>query len=213
MPPDQAKKPPPHAAGRSAAQHRPDRGDRRRRRGRARARSSRSSSASVGRRRRRRRAKQTQPVAGRGHGAAAVRRRRRDDPAIGQTPPTLEGKSFDGSPRHDRPRRRQAEARRVRRPLVPALPGARCRVIVEWAAAGLIPAGLEVYGGVHRHQRARRPNYPPSSWLERERLDRTRRWPTATTTPRPRPRAASATRTSWRVGGRRQGDGSAPAAS
>ena len=86
-----------------------------------------------------------------------------DDPAIGTTPPTLQGSSFDGSP-------------------VEVVPGgtdkmvvflahwcshcnAEVPVLLEWQEAGRVPEGLEVIGVATASDESA-PNYPPSAWLE-----------------------------------------------
>ncbi len=86
-----------------------------------------------------------------------------DDTAIGMTPPTLQGSSFDGSP-------------------VEIVPGgtdkmvvflahwcshcnAEVPVLLEWQEAGRVPEGLELIGVATASDESA-PNYPPSAWLE-----------------------------------------------
>jgi thiol-disulfide isomerase/thioredoxin len=85
-----------------------------------------------------------------------------DDAAIGMTPPTLQGASFDGSP-------------------VEIVPGgtdkmvvflahwcshcnAEVPVLLEWEETGRVPEGLEVIGVATATDESA-PNYPPSAWL------------------------------------------------
>ena len=85
------------------------------------------------------------------------------DPAVGQTPPTLHGFSFDGSP-------------------IDITPGGRAKMVVflahwcphcnneipvlqSWAAAGGVPPDLDIIG-VSTAVSAQRENYPPSEWLK-----------------------------------------------
>ena len=85
------------------------------------------------------------------------------DPAVGMTPPTLQGSSFDGSP-------------------IEIVPGgtdkmvvflahwcshcnAEVPVLLEWQEAGRVPEGLEVIGVATASDESA-PNYPPSAWLE-----------------------------------------------
>ena len=85
------------------------------------------------------------------------------DPAIGLTPPTLQGFTFDGSP-------------------IDITPGGRAKMVVflahwcphcnreipvlqQWAAAGGVPADLDIIG-VSTAVSSQRDNYPPSEWLK-----------------------------------------------
>lgn len=85
------------------------------------------------------------------------------DPAIGLTPPTLQGFTFDGSP-------------------IDITPGGRAKMVVflahwcphcnreipvlqQWAASGGVPADLDIIG-VSTAVSSQRDNYPPSEWLK-----------------------------------------------
>jgi cytochrome c biogenesis protein CcmG/thiol:disulfide interchange protein DsbE len=88
------------------------------------------------------------------------------DPAVGMTPPRLEGRSFDGSsvvidPEDGTPK--------VVVFLAHWCPHCQAEVprIVDWQQAGVLPAGVEVYG-VSTSVSDNQPNYPPSAWLARE---------------------------------------------
>ena len=86
-----------------------------------------------------------------------------DDAAIGMTPPTVQGSSFDGSP-------------------IEIVPGgtdkmvvflahwcphcnAEVPVLLEWEETGRIPEGLDVIGVATATDESA-PNYPPSAWLD-----------------------------------------------
>lgn len=93
------------------------------------------------------------------------------DPALGQAAPVLRGTNFDGSIVETAPAPGQ---RRLLVFLAHWCPHCRAEVprIVEWNASGVKPADLAVTAvstGVDR----KLPNWPPSSWLERE------KWPFA----------------------------------
>ena len=88
------------------------------------------------------------------------------DPGVGTVPPMLEGRSFDGSsvvidPSDGTPKLVVFLAHHC--------PHCQAEVprIVDWAAQGLVPAGVDVYG-VATGTSSNRENYPPSAWLERE---------------------------------------------
>ena len=114
------------------------------------------------------------------------------DPGVGKEIPDLKGQSFDGTPvTHHQGR--QAEARPLRRPLVPPLPeggAAPGRLPEVEPAPGRRPLHRVDVGGVES------PNYPPSAWLDEEGWA-SRRWPTPATRRRPTPSACRPSPTSW----------------
>ena len=93
-----------------------------------------------------------------------------EDPAVGMQAPTLHGFQFDGTP-------------------IDVAPGGRPKMLVflahwcphcnreipvlqSWAAAGGVPAGLDIIG-VSTAVNAQHDNYPPSKWIE----DKAWTWP------------------------------------
>lgn len=87
-----------------------------------------------------------------------------DDEAVGTTAPTLTGQSFDGTPVTIGPGK----------PTLVVFLAHWCPhcqrevpVLVEWAADGDVPDGLDVVG-VSTATTTQRDNYPPSDWLARE---------------------------------------------
>jgi thiol-disulfide isomerase/thioredoxin len=90
------------------------------------------------------------------------------DPAIGVTAPGLEGQSFDGS---------SVEIDDDGRPKVLVFLAhwcPHCQVevprIADWLAENGAPNDVDIYG-VATGTSEERPNFPPSSWLEREGWD------------------------------------------
>ena len=89
-----------------------------------------------------------------------------DDPAVGMTPPTLEGESFDGSPVTITPGDGTPKLVMFVAHWCP-----HCQkelpLVQEWIDADLVPDGVEVYA-VSTAVAADRPNYPPSEWIAAE---------------------------------------------
>ncbi|MFV0309913.1 MAG: TlpA family protein disulfide reductase [Desertimonas sp.] len=84
------------------------------------------------------------------------------DPAIGASAPRINGAGFDGTPINVRPGT----------PTLLVFVAHWCPhcqaevpVLVQWAADGGVPDGVDVIGVASGTDR-RRPNYPPSEWLE-----------------------------------------------
>jgi thiol-disulfide isomerase/thioredoxin len=109
---------------------------------------------------------QTQPVVVEGTALPAFVVGSESDAAVGQVPPTLEGKSFDGTPITIDPGDGQPKVVIFAAHWCPHCQAEVPR-IVEWQQAGLLPDGVDVYG-VSTGTTSTRPNYPPSAWLERE---------------------------------------------
>lgn len=91
------------------------------------------------------------------------------DPAVGMKAPVLTGLSFDGTPE-------STQGSRPRLLVMLAHWCSHCQrevpQLVAWEANGGVPEGLDVIGistGVDENA----PNYPPSTWLEREQFP----WP------------------------------------
>jgi cytochrome c biogenesis protein CcmG, thiol:disulfide interchange protein DsbE len=86
-----------------------------------------------------------------------------DDAAIGMTPPTLQGASFDGSPLEIIP----GGTDKMVVFLAHWCPhcNAEVPVLVEWQEKGRVPEGLDVIGVATASDESA-PNYPPSKWLE-----------------------------------------------
>jgi len=91
------------------------------------------------------------------------------DAAVGQTPPTLTGVSFDGTPVEVDPTDGQAKMLVF---LAHWCPHCRAEVprIVDWVANGGKPEDLELIA-IATGTSPDADNYPPSAWLERE------KWP------------------------------------
>ena len=89
-----------------------------------------------------------------------------EDPAVGQTPPVLEGFSFDGSPVKIDPADGRAKVVIFVAHWCP-----HCQrevpLLVQWQRDGLVPSGLDVIGIATSSDPAS-PNFPPSEWLARE---------------------------------------------
>lgn len=106
---------------------------------------------------------QTQPVTVEGEGLPP--HGEGTDPAVGQPAPTLEGRSFDGSPLtvgdDGRPK--------VLVFLAHWCPHCQAEVprLADWLAENGLPSDVDVYA-IATATDPRRPNYPPSAWLERE---------------------------------------------
>jgi thiol-disulfide isomerase/thioredoxin len=92
-----------------------------------------------------------------------------DDGAVGTAAPSLEGRSFDGTPitigADGRPK--------VIIFLAHWCPHCQAEVpkLVEWFGANGVPSDVDVYGVATGTDKSR-PNFPPSAWLEREGWDR-----------------------------------------
>jgi len=88
------------------------------------------------------------------------------DPAVGMTPPTLKGESFDGSSITIEPGGGTAKLVMFVAHWCP-----HCQkelpLVQEWIDAGLVPDGVEIYA-VSTGVAADRPNYPPSEWIAAE---------------------------------------------
>lgn len=89
-----------------------------------------------------------------------------DDPAVGRTAPVVTGASFDGTPVTIEPGRPTLVTF-----LAHWCPHCQAEVprLVEWIESGEVPAALQIVG-VSTSATSTRPNFPPSSWLERERF-------------------------------------------
>ena len=115
-------------------------------------------------------AAETQPVTVTGTPLPSAPDSGDDTVAVGLTPPTLSGFGFDGSP-------------------IEIAPGGRAKMVVflahwcphcnreipvlqSWAAAGGVPANLDIIG-ISTGVSAQRDNYPPSRWL----ADKGWEWP------------------------------------
>ncbi len=89
-----------------------------------------------------------------------------EDPAVGMTPPTLEGESFDGSPVTIEPGGGTPKLVMFVAHWCP-----HCQkelpLVQEWIDADLVPDGVEVFA-VSTAVAADRPNYPPSEWVAAE---------------------------------------------
>jgi cytochrome c biogenesis protein CcmG, thiol:disulfide interchange protein DsbE len=109
------------------------------------------------------------------------------DLAIGKVPPTLSGFEFDGTPLTIDPADGKAKMVVFVAHWCPHCQREVPR-IVQWNASGKTPAGLEVYGVATGTDPAA-PNYPPSSWLQRENWP----FPTMADGPGPRPNYDAAT--------------------
>lgn len=85
------------------------------------------------------------------------------DPAVGQTAPTLNGASFDGTPISITP----GDGRQY---MVVFLAhwcphcNAEIPQLIKWKEAGSVPEGLQVIG-ISTSVASDRPNYPPSEWI------------------------------------------------
>ncbi len=86
-----------------------------------------------------------------------------EDPAVGLTPPTIEGESFDGSSVTIAPGGGTAKLVMFVAHWCP-----HCQkelpLVQDWIDAGLVPDGVELYA-VSTAVAADRPNYPPSEWI------------------------------------------------
>ena len=85
------------------------------------------------------------------------------DPAVGLTPPTLSGASFDGSSFIVTPGQDGDLLLVFLAHWCPHC-NAEIPVLLDWQASGMIPDGLTVVG-ISTAVSADRPNYPPSNWL------------------------------------------------
>lgn len=85
------------------------------------------------------------------------------DPAVGLTPPTLSGASFDGSSISVTPGQDGDVLLVFLAHWCPHC-NAEIPVLLEWQANGMVPAGLSVVG-ISTAVSADRPNYPPSNWI------------------------------------------------
>jgi thiol-disulfide isomerase/thioredoxin len=86
-----------------------------------------------------------------------------DDAAVGATPPTVDGFTFDGTPMRIAP---GGTAKMVVF-LAHWCPhcNAEIPIILDWAEEGMVPDGLEIVG-VATGTDDTAPNYPPSTWLQ-----------------------------------------------
>jgi len=91
-----------------------------------------------------------------------------DDPAVGTTPPTLIGQSFDQKPLTINPKDGRAKV-----VLFVAHWCPHCQVEVplvqKWIDDGNLPKDVDVYG-VSTAVTEERPNFPPSAWLASEKF-------------------------------------------
>src|SRR5690606_20036411 len=89
-----------------------------------------------------------------------------DDPAVGQTPPTLTGQDFEGEPSSIDPGDGRATVVVF---LAHWCPHCQKEVpmIQGWVDDGNLPDDVDLYA-VTTATRADQNNYPPSEWLERE---------------------------------------------
>lgn len=108
---------------------------------------------------------QTQPVTVTGTSLPQLPDPGTTDSAIGTTPPTLTGKSFDGTPIVIDPADGKPKLVVFGAHWCPHCQAEFPR-LVQWQAAGDIPAGVEVYA-VATGTSSAQANYPPSSWLQR----------------------------------------------
>lgn len=91
-----------------------------------------------------------------------------DDPALGETLPTISGTDLDGQPMTIAPSGR-AQLIVV---LAHWCPHCRAEVprIVDWVAGGGLPSDMELVG-IATANSSNRPNYPAVDWLDREGWD------------------------------------------
>jgi cytochrome c biogenesis protein CcmG/thiol:disulfide interchange protein DsbE len=85
------------------------------------------------------------------------------DPAVGLTPPTLSGASFDGSELSITPGQGGDVLLVFLAHWCPHC-NAEIPVILDWQANGMIPEGLSIVG-ISTAVSADRPNFPPSDWI------------------------------------------------
>ena len=109
--------------------------------------------------------KQTQPVAVEGASLPPFQGDPSADTAVGLAPPTLEGKSFDGTPVSIIPNDGKAKLVVFFAHWCPHCQAEVPR-IVQWSKEGKVPASVSVYGVATGTNEAA-PNYPPSSWLQK----------------------------------------------
>jgi thiol-disulfide isomerase/thioredoxin len=109
-------------------------------------------------------AAETQPVTVVGQPLAQQLQRGEDASVNGQTPPTLQGFTFAGQPIEIKP---GGTAKMV---VFLAHWCPHCNreipVIEQWAAAGKVPAGLDIIG-ISTGVTNQRDNYPPSEWIQK----------------------------------------------
>ena len=108
---------------------------------------------------------QTRPVTTSGTALAQLPQSGGADPAVGQVIPEATGQSFDGSPvaiRNDG---------RAKLILFVAHWCPHCQkevpLLADWLKSNSLPSGVDLYT-VSTGVDSNRPNYPPSSWLEKE---------------------------------------------
>ncbi len=89
-----------------------------------------------------------------------------EDPAVGETPPTLEGQTFDGSPITIDPADGRAKVVIFVAHWCPHCQ-AEVPLIQEWIDEGNQPDDVDLYT-VSTAVRANQANYPPSDWLAKE---------------------------------------------
>ena len=87
-----------------------------------------------------------------------------DDPAIGETLPTISGTDLDGQPVSISP-----DGAKLIVVMAHWCPHCQAEIprIVEWEAGGGLPDGMELVG-IATANAENRPNYPAKDWLERE---------------------------------------------
>lgn len=88
------------------------------------------------------------------------------DPAVGQTPPKLEGVSFDSSPMVIDPADGRAKVIIFLAHWCPHCQN-EVPVVQDWVDAGNLPDGVKLVA-VSTLTDRRRPNWPPQNWLVRE---------------------------------------------
>jgi len=89
-----------------------------------------------------------------------------DDPAVGETPPTLAGQSFDGSKLTIDPADGRAKVVIFVAHWCPHCQ-AEIPLIQQWIDEGNLPDNVDVYA-VSTSVKADQANYPPSDWLAKE---------------------------------------------
>jgi cytochrome c biogenesis protein CcmG, thiol:disulfide interchange protein DsbE len=108
---------------------------------------------------------QTRPVTSSGTPLPQLPQSGGADPAVGQTIPEATGQSFDGSP---------VAIRNDGRPKLILFVAHWCPhcqkeipLLADWLKSSSLPNGVDLYT-VSTAVDSKRPNYPPSAWLEKE---------------------------------------------
>jgi cytochrome c biogenesis protein CcmG, thiol:disulfide interchange protein DsbE len=108
---------------------------------------------------------QTRPVTSSGTPLPQLPQSGGADPAVGQTIPEATGQSFDGSP---------VAIRNDGRPKLILFVAHWCPhcqkeipLLADWLKSNSLPNGVDLYT-VSTAVDSKRPNYPPSAWLEKE---------------------------------------------